>query len=242
MDAELDEKTEWTNIREELNKTYNYNETWDVAIKLLEKRLKRKYFDPIQLIIEEDILVGEGFTIVTVQCALIEMFAAFRQGKIFNHKKSSSSPKYEYRESQKMFTSLLHTSTIFQDNFWQYKHKDIKENDKPYNAYDFYNNVRCGLIHEARTKDNWHITATSLTNTNKNEKQFILTEGSVIKINRTLLHYRLLAYLDEYSKELREETKTGSDLRKYFARKMDHLFNFQSDLQYDWWIEYPSSC
>ena len=48
MDAELDEKTEWTTIREELNKTYNYNETWDVAIKLLEKRLKRKYFDPIQ--------------------------------------------------------------------------------------------------------------------------------------------------------------------------------------------------
>lgn len=238
MDAELQEKSEWTKIREKLNQTYKYDITWEQAIGLFNKRLKRKYFDPVQLIINGKTLKGEGFTIVTVQCALIEMFAAFRQGKIFNHNKTSSSPKYEYKESQKMFTSLLRTATIFQDNFWKLNSKNKKVIDQPYNASDFYKYVRCGLMHEARTKDNWHITATPSSKKVKTEKKFIVTDNGKIKIYRTVLHYRLLEYLTEYSGELRQDTTDGKFLRKNFARKLDHLFDFQQDpSNYDWWKE-----
>lgn len=237
MDAELQEKSDWTKIRKKLNQTYKYDDSWEQSIDLFNKRLKRKYFDPIQLIINGKTLKGEGFTIVIVQCALIEMLAAFRQGKIFNHNKTSSSPRYEYKESQKMFTSLLRSATIFQDNFWQLNNKNKKVIDRPYNAAEFYKNVRCGLMHEARTKDNWHITATPLSKKVKTEKKFIVTENGKIKIYRTVLHYRLLECLAEYSNELRQDTEDGALLRKYFSRKMDHLFDFETDKNYDWWTE-----
>lgn len=235
MDIEIEEKINWTGIRRRLNQTYKYDETWEEAILLFENRLKRKFFDPIQLIINGKTLKGEGFTIVTVQCALIEMFAAFRQGKIFNHSKSSSSPKYEYRESQKMFTSLLLSASIFKDNFWQLNGKNKVVKDRPFDSIDFYRNVRCGLMHEARTKENWHINASPLTTYVKTEKKFIVTEEGKIKIYRTILHYRLLDYLSEYVNELRKDTKESEILRKFFARKLDHLFDFKADLNYDWW-------
>lgn len=237
MDIELDEKLQWTEIRKRLNQTYQFDPIWENAILLFDKRLKRKYFDPVQLIIDEKTLKGEGFTIVTVQCALIEMFASFRKGKIFNHNKTSSSPKYEYKESQKMFTSLLRTALIFKDNFWQLNSKNKIVIDKPYNSADFYKDVRCGLMHEARTKGNWHITATPATTSVKTEEIFIKTGNGKIKIYRTILHYRLLKYLEKYENELRSDTKEGAILRKYFARKLDHLFDFNSDKAFDWWTE-----
>ena len=236
MDIELEEKSEWTKIRTNLNMSYKYDNYWEASILLFNKRLNRKFFDPLQQIINENTLKGEGFSIVTVQCALIEMFAAFREGKIHNHSKTSISPKYEYRESQKMFTSLLRTASIFKDNFWQLNSKNKKVIDVPYKASDFYKNVRCALMHEARTKENWHITATPKTKVVKSEKKFIITVNSKIKIYRTVLHYRLLDYLTEYSNELRNDSKESEMLRKNFARKLDHLFDFEPNTDYDWWI------
>jgi hypothetical protein len=237
MDIELQEKSDWDKLRKKLNQNYNYDNTWEEAIKLFENRLKRKFFDPIQLIINGKALKGEGFAIVTVQCALIEMLASFRQGKIFNHNKNANSPKFEYKESQKMFTSLLQTASIFKDNFWELNNNNEIVINKPYNSEDFYKNVRCGLMHEARTKMNWHITATPLTKSIKNEKKFILTENGKIKIYRTILHHRLLDYLVEYGNELRNNTNQNKTLRKFFARKLDNLFEYSTDNNYDWWTE-----
>ncbi|WP_200976479.1 hypothetical protein [Echinicola sp. 20G] len=237
MEAELQEKDDWAKIRKTLILSYKYDSNWEDAINLFNKRLQRKFFEPIQHIIKEKKLKGEGFTIVTVQCALIEMFAAFRVGKIFNHNKLSNSPNYEYKESQRMFTSFLNSASIFKDNFWQLNEKNKSEIGRPYNAKDFYKQVRCGLMHEARTKGDWHITATPLTKSVKSEKQFLVTEDGKIKIYRTVLHYRLLDYLREYSVSLRKDAKESEELRKFFARKLDHLFDFKSDLKYDWWTE-----
>jgi hypothetical protein len=237
MDVEIEERKEWTKIRKKLNQEYKYDKTWSDAISLFDKRLKRKFFDPIQVLINGNALKGEGFTIVTVQCALIEMLAAFRNGKIFNHHKTSTSPKYEYKESQKMFTSLLRTASIFENNFWVLNKNNKKVIDKPYSSSEFYSNVRCGLMHEARTKENWYITATPSTKSVKTEKKFIITEDGKIKIYRTVLHHRLLDYLSEYESELRIDSKESEVLRKYFARKLDHLFDFNRDQEFDWWKE-----
>jgi len=236
MDAEIEEKQEWAKIRPNLTQNYQYDNFWADAIKLFDKRVKRKFFDPIQLIINAKTLKGEGFTIVTVQCAIIEMFSAFRQGKIFNHSKTGTSPKYEYKESQKMFTSFLRTAKIFENNFWTYNAKEKIVIDKPYNAADFYKNVRCGLMHEARTKDNWHITATPLTISVKKGGKIIVTQDNKKKIYRTVLHYRLLDYLTEYKLDLIKQDKDGEILRKHFARKLDNLFDYKAD-QNSWWKE-----
>lgn len=235
MNVELNEKSDWIKIRSELNQTYKYDQTWGEAIQLFDKRLKRKYLKPVKVIIDQKILEGEGFTIVTVLCALIEMLAAFRQGKIFNYNKTADSPEYEYKHSQKMFTSLLRTASIFQDNFWQLNNKGKVVIDKPYNSVEFYDNVRCGLMHEARTKGNWHITATPLKKTVKTENIFLTTEDGKIKIYRTILYYRLVNYIQEFEDELRDTTPESDLLRKYFARKLDHLFDYCADKSFDWW-------
>jgi hypothetical protein len=238
MDSELEEVKQWKKIRVKLDQTYKFDKTWEEAILLFETRLMRKFFNPIQTLIDKKVLEGEGFSIVTVQCSLIEAFAAFRQGKIHNHDKTSSSPSYEYNKSKQMFTSLLRSASIFQDNFWKTVTKNGKTKtvtDQPFNANDFYTNVRCGLMHEARTKGNWYITATPLTKSVRTETKFIVSEGGKTKILRTILHYRLLNYLKNYQDELREQTPKGNELRKFFARKLDHLFDINADTSYDWW-------
>jgi len=237
MEKENKEKTKWTEIREKLNQNYEYDDTWEQAIKLFQERLKDKYFKPIQLIIGVKRNKGEGFSIVTLQCALIEMFSAFRQGKIHIQKNAKNMQNYEYKESTKIFTSLLLEAPIFKDVFWQQQGKKNREINTPYNASDFYKYVRCGLMHEARTKENWCITSAPKGIDEKTEKCFIKTESGQNKIYRTVLHYKLLEYLDNYSDELRQDTPDGKKLRKHFARKLDHLFDFQPNSNYDWWTE-----
>ena len=237
MKKELIEKSEWTKIREKLNKNYKYDDTWKEAINLFEKRLKHTFFDPIQLVIDNKRRKGEGFTIVSVQCALIEMLSAFRQGKNFNHKMQRNSQNYEYKKSEEMFTCLLLEAPIFQDIFWQLDTKNQRKINQPYNASDFYKNVRCGLMHEGRTKRNWHIDTEPNGILVKSEKRFIVTKNEKKIIYRTVLHYRLLEYLDGYYNELRQDSQDGEKLRKYFARKLDHLFEFDPDPKYDWWTE-----
>jgi len=232
MDIEIKEIQEWKNLRVNLNQDYSYNDEWEKAIKLFGIRLNRKFLKPVQTIIDNQTLEGEGFTIVTVQCSLIEMLSAFRKGEIYIHKKKTASPKFEYNKSKKMFTSFLKTANIFKDIFWQ-----SDKTTPSFDADDFYTSVRCGLMHEARTKNNWFINAAPKTIKVKTETLFLQQKGDKKVIYRTILHHRLLSYLTDYQNELRQTDKDGKKLRKYFARKLDHLFEIPLDKKFDWWNE-----
>ena len=220
MDVEKKEIKDWENIRQTLNQQYKYDADWEKSIEIFNNRIRRKFFDPIQYLIDQNSIKGEGFTIVTVQCALIEMFAAFKTGKIFNHSKKLNSPNYEYKRSIDIFTSLLHSDLIFEDQFWELDLNGNKVIDKPFIAADFYKDVRCGLVHEARTKGKWFINAVKLNNGSsvKTEKIFLKKEqNGDIRIYRTILHYRLLVLLDQYCNDLRDQTAQGETLRRFFT-------------------------
>lgn len=232
MDKELNEIDKWKTLRLKLSKDYAYNNEWEEAIQLFSARLERKFFSPVQTIIDSQRLEGEGFSIVTVQCSLIEMLSAFRLGKIYNHKLKDESPAFEYKESRKMFTNFLKTVNIFKDIFWK---QDGTE--PPFSANDFYASVRCGLMHEARTKNNWFISATPKMLKVKTDLFFIQKRGEQKIIYRTILHYRLKNYLEVYQNELRTTNDEGIILRKYLARKMDHLFEIPINEEFDWWNE-----
>ncbi len=229
------EKSDWINVRARLDQSYRYDEIWEEAIQIFDSRLKNKFFSPIQKIIDGRSKKGEGFAIVTVQCAMIETFAAFRKGIIFNHNFRPGGPAYEYKSSRDIFTEFLRTASIFKDHFWSLDVNGSVVHDNPYNAGDFYGDVRCALMHEARTKNNWHINLAPKKTDSKNEPIFIIIENGKTKIYRTLLHYRLLKYFNEYQDELRQDNQNSETLRKYFARKMDNLFEFAPDANFDWW-------
>jgi len=232
MDIEFEEISSWKTIREKVKDNYKFNPDWEEAIKLFKNRLDRKFFNPIEELIKQKKQEGEGFTIVTTQCALIESLASFKTGQIFNHKKNKSSPKYEYNESKKMFVDFLNENSIFENNFWTLKDGNL-EKDTPFSADKFYSDVRCGLMHEARTKNEWFINTTKKSI--KTEKIFLEKEGDKVKILRSILHYRLKAAVDSYCSELADNNEDGEKLRRFFGRKLDHLFDIDRDKNYDWW-------
>jgi len=232
MDIELEEKSEWKTIRKKVKNDYTFNSDWESAINLFSTRLDRKFFNPISELIKQKKQKGEGFTIVTTQCALIESLASFRNGQIYNHSMNKSSPKFEYNRSRDMFVSFLQTDDIFENNFWVWDDGKRKKN-LPFDANKFYSEVRCGLMHEARTINEWYINTTTKPITT--EKVFIEQKGNKTKLLRSILHHRLKNCVEKYCTDLKANDKNGEKLRKLFGRKIDHLFDIKKDLTYDWW-------
>lgn len=227
------EQIKWAELRLELTGSYDYDDNWRAAINLFTARLEDKFFNPIQKIIDTKRFKGEGFAILAVQCALIEFFAAFRNGKIFNHNAGKNSPQYEYKGSAKLYVDFLHTANIFENVFYTIDADGNKNLGHPFDANLFYSQVRCGLLHEARTKGEWTV---NVKKNSRKEKIFIIQVEEKKQIYRTVLNYLLKDYLNRYCEELKQNN--NQNLRRLFARKLDDLFDMSPDPEkFDWWID-----
>ena len=190
---------DWQNRKKKLNSQPSpklWEETFD---EFLMKRLSLRYLDPIKSIQEEGKAKGEGFAVVSIQCALIEFLAALKKGK--NYKFKSKGVKlgdHEYSGSRKLFCCFLQTESPFKEWF------RTKEN-----AEDFYANVRCALLHEAMTKGGWRIWATDGAGVNVQNKL----------VRRDELQKGITCYLKMYGELLSKDSAT----QKAFIRKFDHL-------------------
>ncbi|GGJ49533.1 hypothetical protein [Sphingopyxis bauzanensis] len=138
---------------------------------------------------------GEGFTIVSIQCALIEFLAAIRAGKNYRHRNPQG--PYEYSASRDLFVKFLFQTAPFSNFF--------SEAD----AGEYYSNVRCALLHEARTKDGW----------------IIWVNGSVPVDCQKKVIYRdkfqsvIESYVEDYGLNLTKE----ASLQEAFLRKFNDL-------------------
>ncbi|MBS1504020.1 MAG: hypothetical protein JST32_18260 [Bacteroidetes bacterium] len=225
----------WTKLRSLLNNNYAYSDDWKKAIEIFEHRFDSHYFFPLDILVNRRDHEGEGFSIMTVICSFIESLAAFESGKIFNLRyKPAVDPSYHYKSSRELYIDFLHNTEIFENHFWR-MNNGAKEPDQPYSAEEFYENVRCGLVHEGRTKNNWTINATK--SDNLSSPVFIKTNGTRKSVMRSILHRRMMDHLANYIKSLKANSQQGEALRRLFARKMDHLFEIPADLSYDWWID-----
>lgn len=122
---------------------------WTLAFdKFLMERLRTRYLAPIQAIQSLKADQGEGFSIVAIQCSLIEFLGATLEGKTyrFPRKGERELSEFEYSGSKDMFVRFLTSYAPFNSVF-------VDEN----RALDFYEGVRCGLLHEARTNKTWTI-------------------------------------------------------------------------------------
>jgi len=226
----------WRNQRKKL-KDYFFNEDWEVAVKIFEKRIENKFFEPLRLLRDEGNNEGSGFSMVAIECLLIELFAAFREGKVFNVSYSENSvppcPPYQYKDCQTLYVDFLTKISPFKNQFSLDKEK-IDKDDKLFSAVEFYTEVRCGLLHEGRTRGNWTINLRPPT---EPKGTFLGKDGKKLKIYRSILLTKLENYLIHYASELRG-TKGNEEknkiLRKNFARKMDHLYETKSK-EVDWW-------
>lgn len=181
----------------------NDSEPWTEAVEeFFQQRLKTRYFAPIQALENMPDKNGEGFAIVAIQCSLIEFLASTVEGKMYRYRRNSDPPlgEFEYSDSSKMFRRFLTTQLPFKGMF---------PGDAA--AHDFYTNVRCGLLHEARTKGMWRIRFCE-----KAEKA-IDTQSKIVYQNKIQEVFDAFTFL--YSDHLKKCTES----QKSFIRKFDSL-------------------
>jgi hypothetical protein len=186
----------WHAIRDQLDPGTGKG-PWSDAFAFLQRRLETRYFAPIDVMQMHLGQQGEGFAIVTLQCALIEFLAALVEGRHFVH--SSKDPAWDqhaYFDSSGLFVRFLRRE--FADWF---------ETDDE--GIEFYRKVRCGLLHEAMTKGRWHINLSG-------ERGIDVATSTVY---RDTLQQVLKDWLAAYEGRLIEDAA----LREAFIRKLDHV-------------------
>lgn len=109
----------------------NQSNNWDRAVEIFKIRIASRYLEPVDLLIKKDndrIPVDRryGFTILAIDCLLIETLQSFREGLTDTNGKSKD-----------MFVNFLTQRESFKDYF----RKDDAER--------FYCDFRCGILHQA---------------------------------------------------------------------------------------------
>jgi len=191
---------DWKHVSEQLNAGANAEFWQSVAEEFFLARLNLRYLDPIQILQENGTFQGEGFSIVAIQCTLLEFLESTVQGLEYRFLRGGEVlGPYEYSSSSNLFVNFLTSRIPFSSEF----NTNL--------AHDFYIGVRCGLLHEARTKNGWRIWA-------KDSADRMVNSGDRI-VFRDNFQAALLKFISAYIAEL----PYNLEYQKAFIRKFDSL-------------------
>lgn len=193
---------DWKKLRARLESN-NGREVWTEAFEdFFKARLESRYFKPIRTLEAMRAYDGEGFAIVALQCSLIEFLGSTLAGTSYRYWRRSDPPlaAFEYSNSGEVFIDFLTKQKPFAGFF-----RDNAE------ARDFYESVRCGLLHEARTKNGWRIRW-------EGEATVAIDAGGRI-VNR----HKMGAAFDTFTGWYGEQLRTEHELQAAFLRKFDSL-------------------
>jgi hypothetical protein len=194
---------DWPTIRATIDEDRS-PKVWIPAIDIvLRGRLNRLYFDPIHRLTRKhgEPGQGEGFSILTIQCSVLEFLAALRKGWSFKHGHKVQGTENYYGNSKLLYTSFLREEAPFAKSFTTAER-----------ANHFYTDIRCGLVHEGQTKNSWRIW--------RGKPSDPLIDFDRKAIHRDVMQRHIEAYLDRYCREL----TLSVDLQQAFIRKFDHLY------------------
>jgi len=172
-------------------------EEWEKAIEILDARIRNRFIEPAQLLIDAEDGKGRGtngFAVLAIDFLLIETIQGFRRGLI-NHN----------RESKALFRTFLTNWSAFIACVPQGRNAgDL--------AVSVYEQGRCALHHTGST-DRMVVR--------KSDKMFAFHSDGRIVVNRSVLHKELTKAFDDYLVELKNPVNV--DLRRRFKAKMDHI-------------------
>lgn len=192
---------QWFTLKTRLQSTPS-QALWDSAFRrFYRKRIDTRYLNPIASI--RDTQSGEGFAITALFCSLIEFLESCERGHNFRLVPAPQLQPHEYNQNQ--------ASGYF---------KDFLRNREPFKTLvptalvdSFYSDVRCGLLHEARTKGTWIISSKLSADT--------LVSQSAARI--TLFRRQLVPSLEKYFSDYRNRLLSDPNTQKAFIRKFDFL-------------------
>ncbi|RXG12412.1 hypothetical protein DSM03_106182 [Leeuwenhoekiella aestuarii] len=199
---------------EELSDRYSVE--WKNAINIVRNRFNERYFDPIDEMIKherKEIRTRVGFIIMSIDCLLIETLNQFLFGiEDTNVRYNRSNPDNNFKYNSQAFRDFFNYSTYF----------PVFKSTNGLSKI-FYDEIRCGLLHQAQTKTNSLINIKSSDMVRPVDKQDF---NNGIEINRNLFHYALQDEYNKYFKDLQDpESKNldGEYLRDMCNRKMKEL-------------------
>lgn len=197
---------DWKNLESKIKKEINNVELWEEAFSFFECRMMSRYLSPIETIKASGTYIGEGFAIVAILCSLIEALESFYQGVFYRKspKKGQgepNNPEKHYYCSEKLFISFLENREPFKKEFSARKSL----------AKNFYEDVRCAILHEAATRNGWRIRIDT-------QKLIIEKEGDIV-LNRNIFIDYVIEYIEIYKNDLFSDIL----LKKKFIQKMNSI-------------------
>lgn len=168
-------------------------EDWSKAIDIFEDRIKGRYLDIIDRIINDGCLMIDGFSVMALNCLLIETLLQFKNG--WDETKNSNS--YEYsRFLTEEFPDVFINTTL---------------------ARKFYGDIRCGILHSAQTKN-----GSQLAINKQYVVEFICTNrGRSISVDVIGISEIIRNYFYNYVEKIKN--CRNEDERYNFLRKMRYL-------------------
>lgn len=186
---------------------------WDMAIKILRDRFEGRYLKPLKVLTnhkDKSIRTNVGFIVMSIDCLLIETLNQFYLGLTQTEEeyfRNNTDPNYRYN--------------------WQ-AFRDFFKHSKNFSAFkgdddlckEFFNQIRCGLLHQAESKIN------SLINLKGEELVKKIDENDVKKgiiVNRGIFHEYVRKDFEQYFEDLKNPENQnifGKYLRDNCNKKM----------------------
>ncbi len=169
---------------------FSKEEGWQKAIDIFEDRIRGRFLDIIDRIQNQ---TYSGFAVLALDCLLIETLQQFREGV----------EQTPHGRSKEYFVRFL-TESSFKEFFDEKK------------AKIFYDQIRCGILHQAEVKGSSRVIIREGT-----PLVSFTEDGKGLIINRRLFHSQLVKEFENYVSSLR--CPTNSDLRERFRKKMEYI-------------------
>ncbi|WP_051254776.1 hypothetical protein [Halobacillus kuroshimensis] len=181
-------------------------EDWKKAIDIFIDRIQGRYLDIIhklESVCSQDESVKNGFSIMALNCLLIETLEQFYRGW-----------KDSKNRSKESFISFLTQSPYFNGTS-KISLKEFGQSFDANYAEIFYTEVRCGILHQAETKGNVMLTyyGQSLVDDTTNNDWILFDVGRFTKA----LDKEFKRYIDR----LRDDKQR--DVRECFCRKWRYI-------------------
>ena len=207
----------WQELNDHLNS--EKDENWGLAFHFFEERIKTRYLNPIHTILKMEDNLGEGFAVLNLQCSLIETIESFINGWVYHNdgiRKNLNGWFQNIVQDETHIKKIQNNLYIFESFFKN--HLIFKK----INGKHFYFNVRCSLLHETQTKNNWKIKLdkdnTGVNYEEKNDEKLIYREN---------FQKDLETLIKNYKKSIIDRTAMDGipafELRENFIAKFNHI-------------------
>ncbi|MCI1578817.1 MAG: hypothetical protein LKH93_06345 [Clostridium beijerinckii] len=153
---------------------------WEFAIKIFKDRIKGRYLNIVDKIISDGCLMIDGFSVMALNCLIIETLLQFKNGW-------DETPRRSNCEEYKKFL-LQEFPEVFIDETM---------------AHKFYTDIRCGILHSAQTKNVSQLTV------NEEYIAKLINGGRGISVDVVGISRIISEYFENYIEKLKDCRNKG---------------------------------